>query len=207
MKRHARFGFVIGAVLSGVGLAGCTPEQDARNIVEVYSINDNLPLLSDVYNYGTKPTDSSDDFLPTDIVEVTFISRNHDSISDPSPGDPFGTVTITSYDVIYGASNGTGADLDGDGTVDLANFTGNMNAVVPTNGSATSAVLIVSGAAKGVPPISCLGPAGGGCTTTTNEFSTNVTVVFHGTEETSGADITFQTGMLVRIANYTDTKS
>src|SRR5262245_43033546 len=186
MKRHARFGIVICAVLLGAGLAGCTPDQDARNIVEVYSVNDNLPLLSDVYNYGSKPTDPTDDFIPSDIVEVTFISRNHDSISDPRPGDPFGTVTITSYDVIYGPANGTGADLDGDGSVDLANFTGNMNAVVPTNGSAAAAILVVSGAAKSVPPIACLGPAGG-CTTTTNEFAVNVIIVFHGTEETSDA--------------------
>ena len=206
MKRHARFGIILGTALLAAGLAGCTPDQDARNIVEVFSINDNLPLLSDVYNYGSKPTDSTDDFIPSDIIEVTFISRPHDDDSNITPGGPFGTVTITSYDVIYGPSNGTGADLDGDGSVDLANFTANMNAVVPTGGSAAAAILIVSGAAKSVPPIACLGPAGGGCTTNTNEFAVNVLVVFHGTEETSEADITFQTGMLVRLANYADAK-
>ena len=205
MKRHARVGIVISAALFGVGLAGCTPDQDTRNIVEVYSINDNLPLLSDVYNNGKNATSTTDDFIPTDVVEVTFISRAHDPTSNIVPGGPFGTVTITSYDVIYGAAGGTGADLDGDGTIDLANFTANLNAVVPTGGSATSAVLLVSGASKSVPPIACLGPAGGGCSTTTNEFAVNVTVVFHGTEETSGADITFQTGILVRIAQYSDT--
>jgi hypothetical protein len=199
MKRHARFGIVLGTLL--LGAAGCTPDQNTRNIVEVFSINDNLPLLSDVYNNGKNLTSITDDFIPSDIVEVTFISRPHDTISDPGP---FGTVTITSYDVIYGAAGGTGADLDGDGTIDLTNFTANINAVVPTGGSSTAAVLIVSGAAKSVPPISCLGPAGGGCTTTSNEFSVNVTVVFHGKEETSDADITFQTGLLVRIAQYAD---
>jgi|GEM_PF-973381 len=204
MKRHARFGVILSAVLLGAGLAGCTPDQNARNIVEVYSINENLPLLSDVYNFGKNTTSATDDFIPSDIVEVTFISRPHDGINNIRPGDPFGTVTITSYEVIYGPTNGTGADLDGDGTVDLANFTAYMNAVVPTDGSASSAVLIVSGAAKSIPPIACLGPAGGGCTTVTNEFTVNVTIVFHGVEETSEADITFQTGMLVRIGQYTD---
>jgi len=201
MKRHARFGIVLSAVLLGVGLAGCTPDQDTRNIVEVFSINDNLPLLSDVYNFGKNLTSSTDDFIPSDIVEVTFVSRAHDNISDPGP---FGTVTMTSYDVIYGPANGTGADLDGDGTVDLANFTANINTLVPTGGSGGAAVLIVSGAQKSVPPIVCLGPAGGGCTTTTNEFTVNVTVVFHGKEETSDADITCSCGLLVRIGQYAD---
>jgi hypothetical protein len=207
MKRHSRFGIILPAVLLGAGLAGCTPDQNARNIVEVYSINENVPLLSDVYNSGKNLTDPMDDFIPTDIVEVTFFSRPHDNTNDIQPGDPFGTVTMTSYDVIYGPANGTGADLDGDGTVDLANFTANMNAVVPINGSATAAVLIVSGAAKSVPPISCLGPAGGGCLTTTNEFAVNVTVVFHGVEETSEADITVTSGLIVRIADYADAKT
>ena len=204
MKRHARFGFVLSAVVLGVGLAGCTPDQNTRNIVEVYSINDNLPLLSDVYNNGKNLTSVSDDFIPSDVVEVTFISRAHDNTTSIAPGGPFGTVTITSYDVMYGAAGGAGADLDGDGTIDLANFTANLNAVVPTGGSATAAVLIISGAQKSVPPISCLGPAGGGCTTTSNEFTVNVTVVFHGKEETSDADVTFQTGLLVRIGQYAD---
>jgi hypothetical protein len=205
MKRHARFGFVLSAVLLGVGLAGCTPDQATRNIVEVYSINNNLPLLSDVYNNGKNLTDTMDDYIPSDIVEVTFFCRPHDNQSPAEPGGPFGTVTMKSYDVIYGAQGGTGADLDGDGTNDISNFTANINAVVPTGGTAAAAVLVVSGAAKSVPPISCLGPYGG-CMTTTNEFAVNVTVIFHGVEETSGADITCQTGMLVRISDYADAK-
>lgn len=203
MKRHARFGFVLSAVLLGVGLAGCTPDQNTRNIVEVFSINNNLPLLSDVYNNGKNLTSTSDDFIPSDVVEVTFVSRAHDNVTDPGP---FGTVTISSYDVIYGAANGTGADLDGDSVVDLVNFTGNINALVPTGGSGSAAVLIVSGAQKSVPPISCLSPYGG-CSTITNEFTVNVTVVFHGKEETSDADITFQTGLLVRIGQYADSST
>ena len=203
MKRHARFGIVLGTVL--LGAAGCTPDQNTRNIVEVYSINDNLPLLSDVYNYGKNLTDSVDDFIPSDVVEVTFFCRPHDPTSVIEPGGPFGTVTMKTYDVIYGASNGTGADLDGDGVNDIDNFTANFNAVVPTGGSAVAAVLAVSGAAKSVPPISCLGPIGG-CVPSTNEYAVNVTVVFHGVEETSGADITCQTGLLVRIADYADAK-
>ena len=205
MKRHVRFGMVLCAVLLGAGLAGCTPDQDTRNIVEVFSINDNLPLLSDVYNYGKNLTDPMDDFIPSDIVEVTFTCRPHDNSSTVEPGGPFGSVTMKSYDVIYGAAGGTGADLDGDSINDISNFSANINAVVPTGGAAAAAVLLVSGAAKSVPPISCLGPAGS-CTTTTNEFAVNVTVIFHGVEETSGADITCQTGLLVRIADYADAK-
>ena len=203
MKPRSRFWVIVPAMFLVAGLAGCTPDQDARNIVSVYSINDNIPLLSDVHNLGEKTTDPSDDFIPSDIVEVTFISRSHDDTGDPTPGEPFGTVTITRYDVIYGAVGGTGADLNGDSVIDLMNFTANMNAVVPTGGATQAAVLVISGAAKSVPPISCLIP-GASCSAGTNEFAVNVTIVFHGTEETSDADIEFSTGLLVRIANYAD---
>jgi hypothetical protein len=203
MKRHTRSWIILLVVPIGVAMVGCTPDQNTRNVVSVYSLNNNLPLLSDVYNNGKNLQSTSDDFIPSDIVEVTFISRSHDGIVGTEPGGPFGTVTMTSYDVVYGDPAGTGADLDGDGTVDLHNFSGPLNAVVPTGGSASSAVLVVSGAAKSVPPISCLSPIGA-CTTTTNEFAVNVTITFHGTEETSGADITVTAGLLVRISNYAD---
>ena len=203
MKRHSRSWIILLTIPIGVGLVGCTPQQDNRNIVAVYSLNNNLPLLSDVYNNGKNLQSTSDDFIPSDIVEVTFISRPHDGIIGTEPGGPFGTVTITTYDVAYGDPKGTGADLDGDGTIDLANFSGPMNAVIPTGGSASSAVLLVSGAAKSIPPISCLSPIGA-CSTTTNEFAVNITLTFHGVEETSGADITVTAGILVRIAQYAD---
>ena len=205
MKPDRRFRVLVPALLLST-LAGtsCTEEQDTRNIVQVYSLNENLPLLSDVYNNGKNITSTSDDFIPTDIVEVTFISRVHDDVLETEPGGPFGSVTITSYDVVYGAIGGSGADLDGNGSIDLPNFTSPMNAVVPVGGSATSAVLIVSGAQKSIPPIVCLGPAGGGCSAGTNEFSVSVTITFHGVEETSGAEITVNSGILVRIGQYAD---
>lgn len=202
---------VVAVVVIGSGLIGCTEDGvDARNVVQVYSVNDNLPLLSDVYNYGANSdtSASNDDFVPVDIVEVTFTSRVHDtSLQTVKPGGPFGSVAFTSYDVRYGdGSNPAGADLDGDGTVDLANFSAPMNAVVPTGGAAQGYILLVSGGDKIVAPISCLGPlAGAGCASvTTVEFGVNALVTFHGTEETSGDDVTLERGVLIRISQFGD---
>ena len=119
------------AIAIGVGLAGCKQEgSGTRNIVDTFSINDNEPLLSDVYNL-------IDDFVPVDIVEVTLLSRVHDpALGTVQSGLPFGSVRFNSYDVVFGDPSGAGADLDGNGTPDLLNFTAAMSAYVPTNGFA-----------------------------------------------------------------------
>lgn len=198
------------AIAIGVGLAGCKQEGNGtRNIVDPFSINDNEPLLSDVYNFGLNPTDPIDDFIPVDVVEVTLISRIHDpGLATVKSGLPFGSVRFNSYDVAFGDPAGAGADLDGDGTVDLPNFTAPMSAYVPTNGFAETSVMIINGGQKVVAPIACLGPLGpsiGACGSNTDvEYSTFATVTFHGTEETSGDDVTVVSGIQIQIGQFSD---
>lgn len=187
----------------GVGLAGCKQEgSGTRNIVDTFSINDNEPLLSDVYNLGLNPTDPIDDFVPVDVVEVTFVSRVHDpSLSTVRSGLPFGSVRFNSYDVVFGDGTTTGADLDGDGTTDLSNFTAAMSAYVPTNGFAETSIMIISAGQKAVPPISCLRPLP--CATAV-EYSTTATITFHGTEETSGDEVIVVSGLQIQIGQFSD---
>lgn len=201
------------AIAIGVGLAGCKQEGNGtRNIVDAFSINDNQPLLSDVHNLGLNPNDDRDDFIPVDVVEVTLLSRVHDpSLGTVQSGLPFGSVRFNSYDVVFGDPSGGGADLDGDGTVDLVNFTALMSAYVPTNGFAETNIMIISAGQKGVPPISCLGPLGTGDGTRTPcpnfndvEFSTTATITFHGTEETSGDEVTVVSGLQIQIGQFSD---
>jgi hypothetical protein len=163
--------------------------------------------LSDVYNFGANPDSSApqDDFIPADVVEVTFISRRHDSaLTSVDPGTPFGKVSFTSYDVSFGG--GGGADLDGDTNVDLANFTAPMNAVVPIDGAGQGYILLISGAQKVQEPISCLGPVGGGTcgTNTAAEYAVNAIITFHGVEDASGDEVTVTRGLTIRIAQFGD---
>jgi hypothetical protein len=198
----------------GVGLVGCKQTGDGtRNVVEVLSINDNQPLISDVYNFGANPdpTVRVDDFIPIDVVEVTFLSRVHDpNLNTVQSGLPFGSVTFNSYDVVYTGGpipNANGADLDGDGSCDLCNFSAPMNTYVPTDFAGTGYVLVVSGADKATEPIVCLGPNFGGlpCVGITDiEYAANAVFTFHGVEETSGDAITVERGMLIRIGQFGD---
>ena len=197
------------AIAIGVGLAGCKQEGNGtRNIVDPFSINDNQPLLSDVYNFGLNPTDPIDDFIPVDVVEVVLISRLHDpSLGTVKSGLPFGSVRFNSYDVVFGSGDG-GADFDGNGTIDLPNFTAPMSAYVPTNGFAETSVMIINGGQKIIAPIACLGPLAGsttGCGSVTDvEYSTFATITFHGTEETSGDDVTVVSGLQIQIGQFSD---
>jgi hypothetical protein len=207
MKRLHRPWLALLTVAIGIGLIGCQQEGgDTRNIVEVYSLNGNVPLLSDVYNYGdnTDSTATEDDFIPVDIVEVTFLSRRHDpAMLTVQPGTPFGSVTFHTYEVRFG--DGGGVDLDNDTQIDLANFTAPMNTVVPIDGMGQGYILIISGGVKAQEPISCLGPVGGACgAVTTPEYSASATITFHGTEDTSGDDVTVTRGLAIRIAQFGD---
>jgi hypothetical protein len=205
-RRFRRSWLALVSVAVGLGLASCDEEGgDTRNLVQVVSLNEGIPLLSDVYHFGANTVDPTDDFIPTDVVEVIFQSRKHDDQLTVSPGKPFGTVRFHSYRVMFN-NDPTGADLDGDSTVDLFSFTAPMQVVVPTGGTSEGAVLIISGAAKVLEPISCLGPVGGGgCGgNSAVEYAADAYITFFGTEETSGAEIEVNTGLTVRIAQFGD---
>ncbi len=206
---HRRAWVPLVVVALALGATSCNqPESGTRNVVDVVSLNGNAPLQSDVYNLGDNKLDPSDDFIPVDIVEVTFRSRPHDKIVDSTvgPGTPFGSVRFLSYNLVWAGDNPNGADLDGDGTVDLPNQTdAAMNVVVPTGQAAQAYISIVSGGAKTVPPVSCLGPVGGACAGVTGvEFVASATITFFGTEETSGDGISLTRGLNVFIGDWGD---
>ena len=192
----------------GLGFAACSDEEggDSRNIVDVTSLNQNAPLSSDVWEWIDEKDHSKGGYIPMELVEVTFKSRPHDGTLTIGPGEPFGSVRFHSFDVVFQDPNHTGgADLDGDGIVDLDNFTAPMNVVVPTGLTATAAIQIVSFENKVTMPIVCLAPVelgGSGCASNTAvQYAVSTQIVFHGIEETSGDQITLKRGLMVTIAD------
>jgi hypothetical protein len=214
MKNHRRLPWVVALVMIlgvtalGVTVNGCKEQGgDTRNIVDVVSLNGNQPLLSDVYNLGSKKDDPTDDFIPVDVIEVTFQSRPHDNALTIQPGEPFGSVRFYAYDLVWADKNhADGVDLDGNGSVDLKNVRGGaMNSVVPIGQTGQGSILVVSGGDKVLPPISCLGPVGGACSgNTAVEYKTSAQITFYGVEETSGDKITLTRGLVVDIGDYSD---
>jgi hypothetical protein len=192
----------------GLGFAACSDEEggDSRNIVDVVSLNLNAPLNADVWEWIDDKDYTKGGYIPLELVEVVFQSRVHDSALTIGPGKPFGSVRFTSFDVVFEDPDHTdGADLDGDGTVDILNFTSPMNVVVPTGLTATASIQIVSFENKATPPIICLGPAeigGASCSSSTAvQYAMNTQITFHGIEETSGDQITLKRGLLVTLAD------
>ena len=196
------------AVVLGLGFAACSDEEggDSRNIVDVVSLNLNAPLNADVWQWIDEKDHTKGGYIPLELVEVVFQSRVHDSALTIEPGKPFGSVRFASFDVVFEDPDHTdGVDLDGDGTVDIQNFTAPMNVVVPTGLTATAAIQVVSFENKATAPIICLGPAeigGPGCSSNTAvQYAVNARITFHGIEETSGDKITLTRGLQVTLAD------
>jgi hypothetical protein len=186
------------AVGLGTAFSGCNEVEDAsRVVVDIVNLNDNQPLLSDVYSTNNTPIEPNDDFIPLELVRVTFRARPHDDVNTLSPLGPYGSVRFLKYKVEFqDGKHANGADLDGNGSVDLTNFEAGMNAVVNVYSESTAFLVLISSAAKIVQPIVSL--LGGG------EFTTNAHITFYGQEETSGDSVIIERDLPIRIADYGD---
>jgi hypothetical protein len=198
------------ALVLGLGFAACSDEEggDSRNIVDVISLNQNGPLNADVWEWIDEKDHSKGGYIPLENVEVTFKSRAHDGTLTIEPGEPFGSVRFASFDVVFQDPDHTdGADLDGNGTVDIENFSAPMNVVVPIGLTASAAIQIVSFENKVSPPISYLLPfecneGDVACENSTAvQFAMNCRITFHGIEETSGDEITLTRGLSITLAD------
>lgn len=185
-------------VALGMTFVGCSEEEDAtRIVVDVVSLNSNSPLFSDVYDTNNTPDDTADDFIPVDLVQVTFRARPHDDVLNVTPGGPFGTVRFTKYSVEFrDGINSTGADLNGDGAVDLENFEAPMSTVVDTFNDAVGYIMLIGGGVKSEFPINQLIFSG--------EYTADAQITFFGEEETSGDKIEITRGLHIRVANFGD---
>ncbi|MDZ4805800.1 MAG: hypothetical protein SGI90_13150 [Candidatus Eisenbacteria bacterium] len=176
------------------GFVGCAGDDDegARSITSIVSLNDNLPVASDVYDRGQNKTDPNDDFVPEDYLKIVVTSRPHDPALTLRPDRAFGTVRFTRYSLDFERN-----DLGGNGVDDLTDFVNYpMNLVVPINGEGTGYVLAIPAAWKLEDEILPL-RAGG-------SFLTTATLTIYGEEETSHEQIQLSGGVVVGIANYQD---
>jgi hypothetical protein len=179
-----------------VGLAGCAHDDDdsPRSVVQVYSINNNLPLQSDLYNLGPdkEPEAVEDNFIPIDYVPVQFISRPHDPALTMDPNRPFGTVRFTEYSIDFEDN-----DLDDDGVDDVRDVRYPMNVVVPIGGIANTAILAVPAGWKSEGALFMALITGA-------EYITTAHITFYGEEETSGDAIVVDAGLVVGFSDYGD---
>lgn len=198
--RNHRTRWMMTALTVGLGVAavagftGCADddEKGARSITSIFSLNDNLPLASDVYHQGQNKTDPSDDYIPEDYLKVQVTSRPHDDALSLDPGKPFGTVRFHTYSLDF-ADN----DLDGDGVDDLTDFINfPMNLVVPIGQIGTAYVLAVPAAWKTQNALAPLYSGGA--------YFTTATLTMTGTEETSNETITLAGAVVIGFANYAD---
>lgn len=188
---------VLGLVAAGsLGLTGCAGDDDAgtRNIVQITSVNGNLPLLSDLYNLGQdkEPDKTEDDFIPVDYIPVQFESRAHDPALTLRPDRAFGTVTFSRYTIDF-----TKNDLDGNGSEDIFDLDLPMNAIVPAGGLGTAAVLAVPASWKQTGALLH-------ALQTNGEYYTDAKLTVYGEEETSHDKITLSAGFVVAFADYAD---
>lgn len=181
------------------GMVGCAGDNGdlSRNFVQVAALNNNGPLFADVYNNGNNADvdHPEDDYIPADAVAVTFMSHTADGTLTMDPTKPFGTVQFTRYTVDFKNN-----DLNGDGHSDVNDIDGPMNLVVPVDGQATGAVLVVPAGVKGTGYLASLHIAGG-------EAFTEAKLTFYGEEQTSHDKVVLESALIVGFADYADKKN
>ena len=123
------------------GLVGCG-DDTPRSDVQIYSVNGNGALQSDVLNIGEDELPgTADDFVPEDEVYVVFSNYQSDTQSPANPTGPFGRVTMTRYRVSFASEEA------------IPPYIGGMNTVVAQNDTAGAAVVVVPGSFKVESPL------------------------------------------------------
>ena len=195
-KRGITLGCAIAlAGLAIGGLTGCADdnEEGPRSVTSIASVNDNIPLAADVYNFGPdKEIGGGDDYVPEDYLKLVVSSRPHDPALTLNPDRAFGTVRFTRYSLDF-ATN----DFGDNGTVELTDFVDYpMNLVVPIGSEGVGYVLAVPGSWK---TENDFGPLYSG-----GSYFTTATLTLYGEEETSHDEIELSTGVVIGFSNYAD---
>lgn len=179
--------------------SGCGDDTSTRSVVTVVSVNNNMPLESDVRDAGSDPLDPSDDTIYDDVVEVTMSNYPHDKALDLKPGFPFGDVIFTSYDVTFVP--------EGAGIPAPSGFTGAMYLKVPNAQPdpynyipPTAYILLVPAKLKTEPPLVNLPDPGSNL----YQINTSAQITFHGEETDSEEAVTVRATVMVSFGDYAD---
>jgi hypothetical protein len=199
MHRGLRLAAVAACALPIVLAGGCADDESTRSVVTVVSINNNMPLQSDIRDAGEDLLDPTDDSIMDDVVEVTMSNYPHDSALDLKPGYPFGDVIFTSYKVTFIAENGNGNAPAG--------FTGTMYLEVPNAqpkpdgyDPPTAYILLVPAGLKAAPPLSDLPDP----VNQVYQINCEARVEFYGEETVSKDLVTATATVMVSFADYVD---
>jgi hypothetical protein len=180
--RRALTTLVIGTMVTGlVGCGDDTPRSD----VQIYSVNGNSALQSDVLNLGEDALPgTADDFVPEDEIYVVFGNYPSDTQTPANPTGAFGRVTMTRYRVSFQSEDA------------IPSYVGGMNAVVAQNDTSGAAIVVVPGAYKVESPLVELNAGG--------ELLSTARLECWGYEQTSGDSIYTRADFVVNFAQFGD---
>jgi hypothetical protein len=199
MHRGFRLAALAAFALALLIPSGCGDDISTRSVVTVVSVNNNMPLQSDVRDAGSDPLDPSDDTIYDDVVEVTMSNYPHDRALDLKPGFPFGDVIFTSYDVTFVPVS--------DGSPVPSGFTGSMYLKVPNAQPdpynyipPTAYILLVPAKLKVESPLVDLPDPG----SSLYQINTTAQITFHGEETESEDPVTVRGTVMVSFGDYAD---
>lgn len=139
-KKTLVFTVIIGALFAV--LAGCDndPEQN-RAVVTVSSLNNNTPLLSDVWEQGDSIRNKQgdlvlhDDHIREDWIPVVFFNKPYNAIVTTGPGAPHGDFLVTRYRVHWERTGGGLA---------LPDFEAGLGIMIPSGKSVEGMIQLVT---------------------------------------------------------------
>ena len=140
--------FVLVLGILGILVASCENESESnRAVVIVPSLNENMPLFSDVLDQGDTLYVGGlpwtiDDFIREDFVPVAFYNRPYNAFTMTGPGEPLSDFLVTRYRVEWRRVDSGPADEI------PPPYDGATSIMVPSNSIVTGAVLLVPAEVK-----------------------------------------------------------
>lgn len=191
IPRRSLFALVALALAGGIIVsAGCDNHDGnewQRLVCEVAHINEGAPLVSAYLNVGNDGIQGTeDDFLPIDVVPITFHARPYNDMMIIPEDGPYSWFHVTSYDLIWHPGPGAPAELTEYNVTD-----GRVDVQVPVHEDATVGLLIADRGMKEEPWYRDLLYLAGGSYTATCELR------FRGHESGSDQQVDMSGGFTV----------
>jgi hypothetical protein len=181
---HIRVPVALALILFTVALlggltAGCSDNAAPRSVLRVTEINNNQPLESDV----AKGPDSSLT-VQEDVIAVTVSSTPHDAVLNLTSDQPFGSVTLESYEITFASGEA------------ILPVSGALGWTVQSGSSVTGSLVVVPASHKTRPPLLSLLHGG--------EIQTIAHLTITGREATTGHVMKVESSFPVNFANWAD---
>ncbi len=187
MKSRALIAMLV--LLVGLtAMPGCSSDNNEhqRVVCEVLSINGGSPVVAAALNIGADASNTNDDYVPIDIVPVTFRARTYSNSVIIPEDDTYSWFHVTSYTMTWTPGAGAPPELTTYNVTD-----GPTDVLVPVGEEGVVGILVADAGMKAEPWFQDL------LTGARTPWTANLSFQFRGHESGSEHEVVIPAGVVV----------